>query len=348
LSSRKIFAQSKALDKMDPLTQIVVSIAASRACLNKISRLATPMLIVTSVAADLDWLTALAGPRVFLLGHRTITDSICGAAAIAILTAIIFTIGTRKHSSSPINFLRALFVCAIGSLLHVLFDLTNSYGVKLFWPLSDKWYALDSVSQFDVIILVIFAAGILFPMLFRLVGEEIGAQRKTKGVFSAVFAFVLVFAYVGARCVLHDRAVTLVNSRLYNGAPPLAAGAFPNSPSPFHWAGVIITESNLLRAEVPVVIGKYDPFAAKTFYKPEESPALDAARASSTASLFLSFARFPRAHVERNDRGYHIEITDMRFEVGTPPGHSMMAAIDVDENAHVTHEELKFGDLFQK
>nr|HEV7953484.1 metal-dependent hydrolase [Candidatus Acidoferrales bacterium] len=333
---------------MDPLTHIVVSIAASRAGLNKLTRLATPMLIVTSVAGDLDWFTAIVGPRAFLLGHRTITDSFCGAALIAILTALIFTIATRKHPSSPTKFSRALIICAIGAALHILFDLTNSYGVKLFWPFTQKWYALDSVAQFDVIILVILAAGILLPMLFRLVGEEIGAQRKTKGVSSAVFAFVLVFAYVGARYILHERAVTLINSRLYNGAPPLAVGAFPDSPSPFHWAGVIITESNLLRAEVPVFIGTYDPFAAKPFYKPEDSPALDAARASNTAILFLSFARFPRAHVERNDRGYHIEITDMRFEIGTPPGHSMAAVIDVDENAHVTHEELKFGDLFQK
>ena len=333
---------------MDPLTHIVVSIAASRAGLNKVSRLATPMLVVAGAAGDLDWFTALAGPRAFLVGHRTITDSLCGAAAIAILTALIFTVATRTHSSSPINFSRALCVCAIGAVLHVLFDLTNSYGVKLFWPFNEKWYALDSVAQFDVIILAILAAGILLPMLFRLVGEEIGAQKRTKGVFSAVFAFVLVFAYVGARCVLHDRAVTLINSRLYNGAPPIAVGAFPDSPSPFHWAGVIVTESNLLRAEVPIFIGTYDPFAARLFYKPEESRALDTARASSTANLFLSFARFPRAHVEHNDRGYHIEITDMRFEIGTPPGRSMMAAIDVDENAHVTHEELTFGDLFQK
>ena len=333
---------------MDPLTHIVVSIAASRAGVNKLSRLAMPMLIVAGVAGDLDWFTALAGPRAFLLGHRTITDSICGAAAIAILTALIFTIATRKTSSSPIKFPRALSVCAIGAALHVLFDLTNSYGVKLFWPFNEKWFALDSVAQFDAIILVFLAGGILLPMLFRLVGEEIGAQRRTKGVFSAIFAFVLVFAYVGARYVLHDRAVTLINSRLYNGAPPVSVGAFPDSPSPFHWAGVIITESNLLRAEVPVLIGTYDPFSAKAFYKPEESAAMDAARASSTAILFLSFARFPRAHVDRNDRGYHIEITDMRFEIGTPPGRSMMAAIDVDENAHVTHEELRFGDLFQK
>jgi inner membrane protein len=333
---------------MDPLTHVVVSIAAGRTGLNRISRLAMAMLIVTSVAADLDWLTALAGPRAFLLGHRTITDSFCGAAAIAILTALIFAIATRKHSSSPIRFSRALIVCAIGALLRILFDITNSYGVKLLWPFNQKWYALDSIAQFDVMILAILAAGIFLPMLFRLVGEEIGAQKRTKGVFSAVFAFVLVFAYVGARCVLHDRAVTLINSRLYNGAPPLAVGAFPDSPSPFRWTGVIITESNLLRAEVPIFVGTYDPFAAKSFYKPEESPALETARASGTAILFLRFARFPRAHVEHNDRGYHIEITDMRFEIGTPPGHSMMAAIDVDEKAHVTHEELKFGDLFQK
>jgi hypothetical protein len=38
----------------------------------------------------------------------------------------------------------------------------------------------------------------------------------------------------------------------------------------------------------------------------------------------------------------------MRFETGSPPGHSMSAVIDVDGRAHVIHEELKFGDLFQK
>ena len=333
---------------MDPLTHIVVNIASGRAGLNKITRLATPMLIVSGIVADLDWLSALAGPRAFLQGHRTITDSICGAAAVAILTAVCFTIATRKHVSSPIHFSRAVIVCSIGAALHIMFDLTNSYGVKLFWPFNEKWYALDSISEFDVIIMVILAAGILLPMLFRLVGEEIGAQRKTKGVFSAVFALIVVFGYVGARYILHERAVTLVNSRLYNGAPPLSVGAFPDSPSPFRWAGVITTDTTMLRAEVPVVIGIYDPFAAKIIYKPAESAALDAARASNTATLFLSFARFPRAVIEQTDRGYHVEITDMRFETGTPPGHSMSAVIDVDDHAKVIHEELKFGDLFQK
>jgi inner membrane protein len=333
---------------MDPLTHIVASIAAGRTGLNKVTRLATPMLMVSGVAADLDWFMVFFGPRAFLTGHRTITHSLIGAAAIAIVTALIFTVAGRNHASSPITFPRAMAICSIGAFLHILFDLTNSYGVKLIWPFNDKWYAGDSVREFDAIILGVLACGILLPMLFRLVGEEIGAQRRTKGVFSAAFAMFLVFAYVGARYILHERAITLMNSRLYNGAAPLAVGAFPDSPSPFHWAGIIITETNLLRAEVPVVVGTYDPFAAKLFYKPEESAALDAARASKTAQLFLSFARFPRARLEHTDRGTHVEITDMRFEIGTPPGHSMMAVIDVDNHTQVVREELKFGDLIQK
>jgi inner membrane protein len=333
---------------MDPLTHAVVGIAASRAGLNKMTRLATPMLIVSGVAADLDWLTVLFGPREFLEGHRTITHSLIGTAAIAILIGLFFTIAGRKHTSSPIKFSRALLVCSVGAALHVILDITNSYGVKLLWPFNEKWYAWDSVAQFDVIILVILAAGILLPMLFRLVGEEIGAQRKTKGAFGAAFAIFLMLAYIGARYILHERAVTLMNSRLYNGAPPLAVGAFSDSPSPFHWAGVITTDTASFRADVPVLIGTYDPFAARLFYKPEDSPALDAARASSAAQLFLSFARFPRAHIEHNDRGTHVEISDMRFEIGAPPGHSMTAVIDIDNHAQVTHEELKFGDLFQK
>jgi inner membrane protein len=333
---------------MDPLTHVVVSIAAGRAGLNKFSRLATPMLVISALAPDLDWFTGLAGPRAFLLGHRTFTHSIFGVAAIVLVTAFCFTLLGRKHDSSPVRFFPALVICTIGATLHVLFDLTNSYGVKLLWPFSNKWYAWDLVLQFDWIILLVLASGILLPMLFRLVGEEIGAQRKTKGVASAALTIAIVVAYVGSRYVSHDRAITLMNSRLYNGAAPLAVGAFPDSLSPLHWAGIITTETTLLRVGVPIANGAYDPFSAQLIYKPEGSAALDAARKSNTATLFLNFARFPRAQVERTDRGFHVEITDMRFEIGEPQGRSMKVVIDLDGRAQILNESLKFGDMFQR
>ncbi len=332
---------------MDPLTHIAVSIAASRAGLNRVTRLATPMLIVSGVAADLDWISALISPRAFLIGHRTFTHSLIGTAAIAFLTALCFTLVGRKHSTSPIRFAGALGVCTVGAGLHLLFDITNSYGVKLLWPFNQRWFALDILLKFDLWILAFLLMGILLPMLFRMVTEEIGAKQKSgSGTGGAILALAFVLVYVGGRYVLHTRAIDLLNSRLYQGATPLAIGAFPDSHSPFHWSGVIVTEAALFRVDVPVVFGSFDPFSAKLFYKPDPSPALDAARATNTAALFLSFARFPRARIENTDQGFHVEITDMRFEVGTPPGRSMTAVIDLNSQSQVTHEELKFGDLF--
>jgi len=334
---------------VDPFTHIAASIAASRAGLNRTTNWATPMLIVSGLVADLDWLTALSGPRAFLIGHRTFTHSLIGTAAIAIVTALCFTFAGRKHPTSLIRFSRALIICTIGALLHVALDLTNSYGVKLLWPFSDHWIAMDILQKFDLWVLLVLLAGILVPMLFRMVTEEIGARQKSRGGASgAILALAIVLIYASGRFVLHSRAMDLLNSRLYQGAAPVVAGAFPDSPSPFHWGGVIITDAALFRVDVPLVFGAFDPFAAKHFFKPEPSAALDAARATQTARLFMSFARFPRATVANNDRGFHVEITDMRFEIVSPPGRSMAAVIDLDSQARVIREELRLGDLFER
>jgi inner membrane protein len=333
---------------MDPFTQTLIATAAGRAGLNKLTRLATPMLIVVTLSLDLDWLTALAGPRVFLTGHRTATHSLVGIVAIALIVAVIFTIARRKHAAASIRFFPAFIACLIGATLHVMLDITNSYGVKVLWPLSDRWFALDILGNYDLWIIILLLAGILLPMLFRLVSDEIGATRKSKGATGAGLALAVVFAYAGGRYILHMRALDLLNSRMYQGETPSAVGAFPDSPSPAHWAGVVVTEKALLRIDVPVAFGTFDPFSAKIFYKPAPSAALDAARGTRTAALFLSFARFPRATIEQNDRGYHVEITDMRFEVGSPPRRSMSAVIDLDSQTQVVSEELKFGDLFQR
>jgi hypothetical protein len=183
-------------------------------------------------------------------------------------------------------------------------------------------------------------------MLFRLVSEEIGEHQRSRSAMTcALLALFLACAYAGGRYILHMRALDVLNSRLYRGQTPSTVGAFPDSPSPFHWAGVVVTGDAWLRVEVPVAFAPFDPFSAKVYFKPAPSAALDAARATPTAALFLSFARFPRATVEQNDRGYHVEISDIRFEIGSPAGKSMTAVIDLDAQARVLHEELDFGDL---
>ncbi len=327
---------------MDPFSQTLLAIAISRAGLNRLTRLATPMLLVSSVALDLDLLSAIGGPRAYLEGRCTATHSIIGAIFIAAVVAIGFTIAGRKHATMPIRFARSFPVCLAGALLHIAFDLCGSYGVKLLWPFSGRWFALDLIAPLDPWLLFFLLAGILVPALFRLITEEIGAKQKNRSVArGALFALALVVIYIGARGVLHLRVLQMLNSRLYRGEAPVAVGAFPESTSPFKWDGVVVTESALLRVDVPILGSAFDPFSAQVFYKPEESAALDAARATPSASLFLSFARFPSAHIAEEDAGFHIEITDLRFEVRSPPGRTITVLIDLDQKARVVKEKFR-------
>jgi membrane-bound metal-dependent hydrolase YbcI (DUF457 family) len=332
---------------MDPVSQILLAIAISRAGLNHATRLATPMLIAASVAVDLDLLAAIRGPRAYLEGRCTATHSIPGAIIIAAAVAILFTIAGRKHTTMPVRFARAFGVCLAGTFLHIALDLCGSYGVKLFWPFSGRWFALDLIAPLDPWILMLLLAGIFVPALFRMITDEIGAQPKLQSAARGAFiALALLAVYAGGREVLRMRAQQMLNSRFYRGEAPTAVGAFPDSTSPFKWYGVVVTETALIRVDVPILGLTFDPTRGEVFFKPEGSAALEAARATPAASLFLSFARFPYAHITTSDDGFHVEITDLRFDVHSPPGRTITASIDLDQQSHVVKEELKMGSAW--
>jgi membrane-bound metal-dependent hydrolase YbcI (DUF457 family) len=327
---------------MDPVSQLLLSIAISRAGFNRLTRLATPMLICAGLAPDLDLLCGIAGPREYLEGRCTATHSLIGAAIIAAVVALGFTIATRKHASAPIRFRRAFIVCAAGALCHIALDFAGSYGVKLFWPIGGRTFALDLLAPLDPWLLIFLLAGILLPTLFRLITEEIGAKHKLRSIArGAIVALALGTIYTGGRDILHMRALKILNSRLYRGAPPTAVGAFPDSVSPFKWYGVVVTENALVRVDVPVLGSAFDPESGRAYFKPDQSAALEAARATQTAALFLSFARFPRAIIQQTDAGFHIELSDLRFDVHSPPGRAISAVIDLNQRLQVVNEELK-------
>jgi inner membrane protein len=157
---------------MEPITHAIASVALSRCGFSKTTRLALPMIVTASLAAELDWLSVLAGPRAFLAAHCTAADSLLGAVVIAAIVAAVF-IRIGERFSRPIRFLPAFLACLAGASLHVLLNLTNSYGVKLLWPFSGKWFALDLAAPFDPWIVLILLAGL--PK--RSGGASIAARR---------------------------------------------------------------------------------------------------------------------------------------------------------------------------
>jgi inner membrane protein len=329
---------------MEPVTHALTSIALGRAGLNKITRAATPMLLVSGLVADVDWVTRLGGAATFLRGHRTATHSLIGTAAIiaAVATASWF-IG-RKSSKFAVGILTAFGICAIGAGVHLLLDLLNGYGVKLLWPFSPKWYAWDLADSVDSWILFFLLVGLLTPELFRLVLEEIGSKPKRHGrQRGAIFGLVFVALVIAGRASAHQRAMALLDSRDYREQTPLEAAALPKPSNPLLWAGVVETDNAVFNVEVPLGPGReFDPESADVHYKPEASLTLKNAISSATAVEFLSFARFPLANVEPQGDGFRVRLRDMRFESELSGRRGIVAVIDLNKQSLVISERLEY------
>jgi inner membrane protein len=304
------------------LTHALVSLILARACQTFLTRYGAAMLVVSGIAADLDFASYLGGPSAFLRFHRGVLHSVAGSVVVVCVLAVIFwAVGRRleaKNSDSklpPVSLLVAAAVCAVGVAAHLLLDLASGIGVQLFWPLQQKWTARNLLSNLDPWVLVLLVLGLLLPELFRLVSEEIGAPGKgPRGQRAAVFTLLLLLIYVGARAGLHSSAIDDLNSREYRGAPPLATGAFPSALSPFAWRGLVSTANTIDQIEISLAPGAgFDSDRAVPHYKPEDSLALKAAENTPAAKTFLRYARFPLAGLERDDEGYRFTLRDMRF-----------------------------------
>lgn len=330
---------------MDPITHTLTALTLSRAGLNKVTPWAAPMLIASSLAADLDWLTSLGGPEAFLRGNRTATHSLLGTAVIALFVAAAFWAVRRNHAKAPVRFGPALVVCAAGAGVHLLMDLANSYGVMLLWPFRRTWFAWDLVDTIDVAVLLWILLGLLLPPLFRLITEEIGAKGKRSGPQrGAIVALAAVLLWVGLRWGMHDRAMEMMRVRVYNGESPVDIAALPTAASPLEWKGVVETESLFDVMDVPLgPHAIFDPLMGRMYFKPETSAALDEARRSILVQRFLEFARFPRMTLQRTENGYHFELKDMRFDTWMPGRQVPRVVVELNPEMQLLSEKLYFA-----
>jgi inner membrane protein len=331
---------------MEPVTHALTSIALGRAGLNKATKLATPMLLVSGLAADMDWVTRLGSATTFLHGHRTATHSLIGTAAIAALASAAFWLAGRKYPKFAVGILPALSICTVGAGVHLLLDMLNGYGVKLLWPFNAQWFAWDLADSVDAGILFFLLAGLLLPELFRLVLDEIGSKpKKHSRQRGAIVGLILVGLFIAGRAFAHQRAIALLDSREYRGQVPIEAAAFPHPANPLIWSGVVETDNALMNMEVPLgPVSVFDPDLADVHFKPEQSLTLKNAVSSATAIDFLTYARFPLAHVEPEGDGFQVRLRDMRFASELSGHRGIIAVIDLNAQSLVIGEHLEFDN----
>jgi inner membrane protein len=317
-------------------------------------RFGTAMMVVSGLAPDLDYASYLGGAGPFMRFHRAALHSVAGSAVMACAVAGAFCLLDRKmppkktaraRTFPPLAFPAAFAVCAIGAAGHMVLDLASGVGVQLLWPFRAHWSAWNLINDLDLWALLLLIVGLLMPLLFGLVNEEVGERKKGPGgSLAAMVTLALFAAYLGARANLHSRAVDLVLSREYHGRIALSAEAYPVSSAPFSWRGVAVTDNTIEEVDVPLGPGdEMDSDRSVTRFKPEDSPALDAGEKTPAARKFLLYANVPFAQVEPVEAGYRVEVRDLRFADGDMEPANLFVRVDFNSSLQVTHEGFFFA-----
>src|SRR6185436_20707760 len=98
----------------------------------KTGREAVPILAIASNWPDLDAAVMLDGDPASVFMRRTFGHSLLLLPPLAAGLALIF-----KRFYPARRWTALLGLCALGMGFHLFFDLINSFGVVLLWPLSD-------------------------------------------------------------------------------------------------------------------------------------------------------------------------------------------------------------------
>jgi len=326
---------------MDPLTHFLSGVVLSRAGLGRLCPQASWMIPLAAMAPDADALAGLWGSESYLGWHRQWTHSVAGIPVVAALPVLVAAVRLGRR----MRWLGAYAAAVASVALHDLLDTTNAYGVRAWLPFSKEWVRTDIFAIVDLWLWAVWLAAVLGPMLGRLVSSEIGARRGS-GRGAAIFALVFLVCYGGVRWLLHQRAVEVLEARLYQGQAPVRVAALPSPGSPLLWRGLVETRDFYAVGEVDLG-GEFDPGSARFLHKAggvaEQASIERAVRATEAFRVFLEFSQYPLwrfVPVDDPEGGLRVEAMDLRF--GEPPGRRFVATAVVNAEGRVVRAWFRF------
>jgi len=302
-------------------------------------------MTLAAEAPDLDIVGQFHGPVFGFEHHRGFTHSFLGLILMsAIVVGFMYLVwrlrGRRTNDPKLPPRWGWLFVSAyIAGLSHILLDFTNNYGVRPFWPFSERWYSWDIVFIVEPLLYLFLVLGLVLPSFFALINEEIGArQRGPKGRLAAIVALICVALLYGLRDYEHRRAVHALEARTYQEQIPLRASAYPTWFNPFLWYGVVETQNFFALAPINSLTPEVDPGGQLEIrYKPEETPATLAAKKSYLGQVYLDWAQYPITETEDQAEGYLVRFQDLRYAYAWKGTRRvpLAAAVQLDEHLRV-------------
>lgn len=280
---------------MDPVTHTLTGIGLANAFYRKrMGGAAVIMLMIAANLPDIDVLSHLMEQPWGILSRRTFGHSLLMFPIWSAVLAGLFWLKWRSF-----GYLRLYGLCLAGAALHVCFDLINSFGVVLLWPLSDWRPELGIVFIVDLLLTGILVAPVILtaPPSIR--------HRLPK---AARWCWAIVAFYIlscGANRALASRRLAQEAARL--GIESEFSYVFPEPFGCHRWRGVLLKDGVYHLFLIHAPFGGIEKKG--TLKSDTEHPAVVRARASETGRRLEWFFKAPVWSAE----GGEAQVHDLRF-----------------------------------
>ena len=326
-------------DDVDNLCHSLVGATLSGAGFRRRTALATATMVIGANLPDVDVLVYLGGDGTKALAFRRgWTHGILAMIVLPFVLAAIMTwVGRRREArrvrrgrpAPPIVPSQLLLVAAISIWSHPLFDLLNTYGVRLLMPFSPRWFYGDTLFIVDPWVWLALGIG-AFVSLRRARAVPVGAASDavmSRAERPARLAIVAVATYIAAMAVTSRVGRTVVEreARASGSGPSLGVMVAPNAVTPYTRSvvrdmGLWYETGELTWSPRPRYAAIGDPAVKAT------TAATLTALATPAGRQFASWARFPFAEVTAAGDSVVVRLDDMRY---ARPGQRSFASTSI-------------------
>lgn len=148
--------------------------------------------ILGSVIPDMDAFSRCFGKRAFLTWHQGWTHSLFGMAIGGLIFWWMLKIASPELAPLPLGL-------AAGAALHALLDLTNTYGVRLLSPLTQRRFCLEWVFFIDSVVIALTMTAFAFVVCHL-------ADDAPRWKIASSTYVVCLAGYIAVKGVLRQRA----------------------------------------------------------------------------------------------------------------------------------------------
>lgn len=314
---------------MDPLCHTLAGAAIGETGLKNRTALGMATLLIAANAPDVDFVVLATNSfPAYLEHHRGWTHGVVGVTVLPLVITGVMLLWDRairqRRSEKPLPPAAAmplLLLAYIGLASHALLDYTNSYGIQLLKPFSNRWFYGDALYIVDPYMYVLLGGAVLIA--------RGGAMLTRRRPGAARFGLACAGVYVATMLASNLWAREVVAAGLARaGVADATLMVTPVFANPFRREVIVDTGERYERGFVWFEPSPHFRPAGFGVSKGLDDPAVNTAMLRPPAQQFLFWSRFPFFVVDRSASRTRVFLNDYRY--AGPSGREGWAAIEID------------------